>query len=89
MPRKIVSILAELDNMVLERDKYLIIEAKADHFINSGINIIRQIEEQFSPEEADELKRRLFNSLKGKDFSKFERKIRQLKENHIKGTDDE
>lgn len=80
MTMKISSILNELDKMVPERNKYLVIEAKANHFVNSGINLLKQIEEQFSPEEADELSRRLFNSLRGRDFSKFERKIRQLKE---------
>lgn len=84
MTHKIKSILDELDSFVPNRDRYLVIESRADHFINSGINLIRDIEESFSPKEAEELTRRLFNSLKGRDFSKFERKIRQLKESEEK-----
>lgn len=77
---KIKGLLDELDRMVPSRDKYLIIESRAHHFITSGINLMKQIEESFTPEEADELTRRLFNSLRGRDTMKFQRKIRQLKE---------
>lgn len=77
---KIKGLLDELDRMVPTRDKYLVIESRAHHFITSGINLIKQIEESFTPEEADELTRRLFNSLRGRDTMKFQRKIRQLKE---------
>lgn len=74
------SLLNELDEMMPERDKHQVIEAKADHFINSGIRLLEQIEEEFSEEDAQELTRRLFNSLKAKDFAKFQRKIRQINE---------
>ena len=77
---KIKSLLDELDSMVPTRDKYTVIESRAHHFITSGINLIKQIEETFTPAEADELTRRLFNSLRGRDTMKFQRKIRQLKE---------
>lgn len=84
MTTKIKSLLDELSNMAPERDKYVLLESRAHHFIISGINLLKQIEESFSPEEADELSRRLFNSLKGRDAAKFERKIRQLRESHEK-----
>jgi hypothetical protein len=80
MGTKIKSLLDELSNMAPERDKYVVIESRAQHFITSGINLLKQIDETFTPEEADELSRRLFNSLKGRDVAKFERKIRQLRE---------
>ena len=80
MTDKIKSLLDELDHMVPTKDKYTVLEARVHHFLSSGINILKQIEENFSPEEADELSRRLFNSLKGRDPAKFKRKIRQLKE---------
>lgn len=78
--KKFKGLLDELDRMVPTRDKYVVIESRAHHFITSGINLIKQIEESFTPEEADELCRRLFNSLRGRDTMKFQRKIRQLKE---------
>ena len=81
MTKKIKSLLDELDRMVPEKDKYTVIEARANHFISSGINLLKLIEANFSPQEADELTRRLFNSLKRQDPAKFQRKVRQLKEN--------
>ena len=74
------SLLDELDRMVPEKDKHTIVEARAHHFILSGVNLLRLIEENFTPPETEELTRRLFNSLKNRDFGKFQRKIRQLKE---------
>ncbi len=86
---KLKGLLDELDRMVPARDKYTVMESRAHHFITSGINLLKQIDETFSPEEADELTRRLFNSLKGRDPAKFERKIRQLKEDKENPTTDE
>lgn len=80
MTKKLKSLLDELDRLVPDKDKYTVIESRAHHFIISGINLLKQIDENFSEEEADELRRRLFNSLKGRDPTKFQRKIRQLKE---------
>ena len=80
MNQSFKSLLDELDRMVPERDKYTLIEARADHFLRSGINLLQLIQENFSQQEADELTRRLFNSLKNSDVTKFQRKIRQLKE---------
>ena len=78
--KKYKSLLDELDRMVPQKDKHTVVESRAHHIITSGINLIRLIEENFSPQESEELKRRLFNSLKSCDYSKFQRKIRQLKE---------
>ena len=77
---KLKGLLDELDRMVPARDKYTVLESRAHHFITSGINLLKQIDESFTAEEADELSRRLFNSLRGRDPAKFQRKIRQLKE---------
>ena len=80
MSQKFKSLLDELDQMVPVKDKHTVLEARAHHFITSGITLLKLIEENFTPEEADELTRRLFNSLKGRDPSKFQRKIRQIQE---------
>ncbi len=85
---KLKGLLDELDRMVPTRDKYTVIESRAHHFITSGINLMRQIDEAFTTEEADELTRRLFNSLRGRDTMKFQRKIRQLKEAKEAKTDE-
>lgn len=88
MSDQIKSLLGELDRMVPNRDKYTVLESRAHHFITSGINLLKQIDESFTAEEADELTRRLFNSLRGRDPAKFQRKIRQLKESKEKKTDE-
>lgn len=88
MSDQIKSLLGELDRMVPNRDKYTVLESRAHHFITSGINLLKQIDESFTAEEADELTRRLFNSLRGRDPAKFQRKIRQLKESKEKKADE-
>ena len=80
MSKEYKSLLDELDSMIPEKDKYAIVESRADHFIRSGINLLKIIQENFSEQEADELTRRLFNSLRAHDPAKFHRKVRQLKE---------
>lgn len=80
MDRKIAGILEELDRFVPERDKHVVIEARARNVVGAAINLLSLIRESFSDEEADELTRRLLNSIKGEDVNKFVRKIRELKE---------
>lgn len=80
MTQNFKSLLDELDRMIPDRDKYTLVEARADHFLRSGINLLNLIKENFNEQEADELTRRLFNSLKNHDVTKFQRKVRQLKE---------
>ena len=74
------SILTELHSLSIKRDKYMVLESRSEQFVSSGINLIKFIEENFSVEEADELSRRLVNSLKSRDFGKTRKRIRQLKE---------
>jgi ribosomal protein S4 len=78
------SILSELHSYARERDKYLVLESRSEQFISSGINLLKYIEENFSVEEAEEISRRLVNSLKSRDFGKTRRRIRQLKEDQSK-----
>jgi len=82
MIKKTKSLLDELDEIVPTKDKHIVVEARAQHFIASGINLLEMIEEHFTPEEADELSRRLFNSLKGRSPAKFQRKMQQIQENN-------
>lgn len=78
------SILSELHSMARNRDKYLVLESRSEQFISSGINLLKYIEENFSVEEAEEISRRLVNSLKSRDFGKTRKRIRQLKEDQSK-----
>lgn len=80
MNRKFTSLLEELDNYAPRKDRDLFIESRALQVIASTNNLIKLIEENYSAEQADELKRRLFNSIKSGDESKFRRKIGQIRE---------
>lgn len=78
------SILSELHSLARTRDKYMVLESRSEQFISSGVNLMKYIEENFSVEEAEEISRRLVNSLKSRDFGKTRRRIRQLKEDQSK-----
>ena len=80
MQRKTKSLLEELNEFVIKKDKETVLEARAVHIIDSAINIINLMKESFSPEVAYELERRFLNSIKGADSSKFVRGIRKVKE---------
>ena len=73
-------ILDELSTMVPTRDKNLVIESRANHIINSAINLIHMIKESYDEEDADELERRLINSIRGRDPNKFVRGLRRMKD---------
>jgi hypothetical protein len=74
------SLLEELNSISERKNGEAIIEARATHVINSAINLLTLIKENFGPEEAYELERRLINSIRGGDASKFTRGIRKLRD---------
>lgn len=80
MKKQTRSILEEIGNMVPQQDRATIIESRANHAINSAINVINMIYENFDDEVAAELERRLINSIRGKDSSKFARGVRKYRE---------
>lgn len=81
MQRKTKSLLEELNDIAVKRDSELIVESRATHVINSAINLLTVIRENFDPEVAYELERRFINSIKGGDPAKFTRAIRKLRDN--------
>ena len=74
------SILDEISTMVPTHDRTLVIESRANHIINSAINLIQIIRESYDGEDADELERRLINSIRGKDPNKFIRGLRRIRD---------
>lgn len=84
MNRKFSSILDELGDYAPRRDRDLFIESRALQVIASASNLIQLIEANYDAETADELKRRLFNSIKSSDEGKFRRKIGQIRESRAK-----
>ena len=75
------SILEELNSISERKNGEAIIESRATHVIDSAINLLRLIKENYDPDQAYELERRLINSIKGGDASKFTRSIRKLRDN--------
>ncbi len=79
MQKKTRSILDELDSLLLHRDKENLLESRANNIINGAINLINMIRENYTPEVAADLERRLINSIRGQDVAKFTRGVRKLK----------
>lgn len=81
MKRQTRSLLEELNDIAVKRDSESVIESRAAHVIDSAINLITSIRENFDPETAYELERRFINSIKASDPNKFVRGIRKLRDN--------
>jgi len=79
--RQTRSILKELESIAVSKDRQHIVESRGLHIIESAINLINQIRENYDAETAGELERRLINSIKGQDSKKFQRGVRKANEN--------
>lgn len=81
MQKRTRSILEELDAIYTEkqadRDRRYIIESRASNVIASAIRLVEQIESSYSPEQADNLIRKLLNAIRTKDAGKFTRTVRR------------
>ena len=80
MKRQTRSLLEELNDISVKKDTEAVIESRATHVIDSAINLLRSIKENFDPETAYELERRFINSIKAADPAKFTRGIRKLRD---------
>jgi hypothetical protein len=74
------SILQELNDISLGRSPELVIETRASNIIQSAINLLDTIKEEYDIETAAELERRFINSIKASDPSKFKRGIQRIQE---------
>ncbi len=79
MQKKTRSILEELDTLRLHRDRENLVESRANHVIQGAINLIHFIRENYTLEQSEELERRLLNSIKNQDSTKFSRGVKRLK----------
>lgn len=81
MQKKTRSILEELDAIYTERnadrDRRYIIESRASNVIAGAIRLLEHIESSYSPEQAENLTRKLLNAIRTKDPSKFTRTVRR------------
>lgn len=80
LQKRTKSLLAELDSISSQRDKENFVESRAANVIQSAINLLLFIKENYDTDIAGELERRLLNSIRSGDSSKFTRGIRKLKD---------
>jgi len=84
--RKITrSILQELSDIGVSRDKDLVIEGRGSNLIESAINLLTLIREQYDLETAVDLERRFLNAIRTGEPAKFRRGIKKIQES--KGND--
>jgi hypothetical protein len=75
------SILQELSDIGISRDTNLVIESRGSNLIESAINLLELIRENYDLETAAELERRFINSIKTGDTNMFKRSIKRIQEN--------
>ncbi len=75
--RKSRSILEELNQITVDRDRNHVVENRGEHVINSAINLIEKIEAHYDADVAKDLTNRLINSIRSKDSTKFARGIKK------------
>ena len=79
MQKKTRSLLEELDSLRLQKDRQNLVESRANHVIQGAVNLINFIRESYTPEQAEELERRLLNSIRSQDSAKFSRGVKRIK----------
>ena len=81
MQKKTRSLLEELENLHTDRDQRHVIENRAINIISSAINLMEQIDSSYTPEQAENLQRKLINAIKLRDPGKFTRTVRKTDAN--------
>jgi hypothetical protein len=81
MQKKTRSLLEELENLYTERDQRHVIENRASNIITSAIRLLEQIDSSYTPEQAENLQRKLINAIKLRDPGKFTRTVRKTDAN--------
>ena len=74
------SILQELSDLGVSRDKDQVIESRGSNLRESSINLISLIREHYDLETAAELERRFLNAIRSGEPAKFRRGIRKIQE---------
>lgn len=75
------SLLEELNSIAVKKNTDAVIESRAAHIIDSAMNILSTIKENYPADQADELERRFINSIRTGDPNKFVRGIRKFRDN--------
>ena len=71
MKRK--SLFEELNSISYDKDNKRLVEQKGEHIIAGAINLMEFVDANFDEETANDLQKRLVNSIRAKDPRKFKR----------------
>ena len=80
MQKKTNSILEELANVRFNKDTENFVESRASHIIDSAINLVNYIRENFDSQTAYTLEKKFNWAIKNLDSKKFHRGVNRLKE---------
>ncbi len=80
MKKSTRSILQELNDLGVNRNKDLVIESRGSNLIDSAINLLNLIRENYDIEVSSEIERRFLNSIRTGDPSKFKRGMQKIYE---------
>ena len=81
MKRRTRSILEEITTAAPGTTKRNIVEDKAQHILESAINIIQEFYQVYNKEEAQDLHKKFINSIRSLDEKKFYRSLARKDEN--------
>jgi hypothetical protein len=80
MKKSTRSILQELSDLSVNRNKDSVIESRGSNLIESAINLLGLIRENYDLEAAAELERRFINAIRTAEPAKFKRGIKKIQE---------
>ncbi|OUW32504.1 MAG: hypothetical protein CBD31_01630 [Flavobacteriaceae bacterium TMED171] len=78
MKKRTRSLLEELDAIAIDKDRKHVVESRATHLIQSSINLINMIKENFDDQTAIDLEKRFLAAIKKQEVVKFTRGIRKI-----------
>lgn len=78
MKKRTRSLLEELDAIAIDKDRKHVVESRATHLIQSSINLINMIKENFDDQTAIDLEKRFLAAIKKQEVIKFTRGIRKI-----------
>ena len=80
MQKHTKSILDELNDLYIVRDKNHVIETRGRNVIQSAIHLFEQIEKLYNFEDSEDLQRKFVNAIRTRDIHKFSRSLRKKDE---------
>jgi|TARA_B100001964_G_scaffold243425_1_gene321375 hypothetical protein len=75
---KIKSILTEIDNILPDKNKELIVENRASHVIVSANNVMQLLEKNYDADVADRLQKKFLNAIRTGKIERFSNALKRL-----------